>query len=357
MHFRTIAHGASRPLVVGLALFAAACATDSGPAGPSNDDASFARGGQQGPDLRAASAAKERHADRLLRQDGIEGVGVSLAADGKPAVMVFTRHGAVGRIPARLDGIPVTVEVTGRIEAILPQAKPGGGGGGGNPTSRARPVPIGYSIGNAGECSAGTLGARVVSGGIEYVLSNNHVLALENDAAIGSTILQPGRYDTNCASNPGDAIATLSRFEPIQFGGANNTVDAAIARITTPGSVLNSTSGGYGVPGSTPVNAAVNMAVQKCGRTTGCTRGRVTAVNATINVSYTGGVARFVNQVVITATRGGSFSKSGDSGSLIVTDNSAASPVALLFAGSAKTTIGNPISVVLQRMGVSIDGK
>ena len=357
--FHTLARWASRPLVVAFAVFAAACATDSGPSGPSNDDASFARGGQQGPDLRAATAAKERHAARLLGQDGIEGLGVSLTSEGKPSVVVFTRHGAVGRIPAALEGVPVEVVITGRIEAILPQRKPGtpggGGGGGTNPTSKVRPVPVGFSIGNAGECSAGTFGARVQSGNTKYILSNNHVLARENAAPLGSPILQPGRYDTNCSTNLGDAVANLSKFEPIRFGGTNNEIDAAIAVIT--GDVSNATStAGYGIPGSTPVNAAVNMAVQKCGRTTGCTKGRVSAVNATINVSYTGGVARFINQIVITGSRG-AFSKSGDSGSLIVTDNSAASPVALLFAGGQTTTIGNPIGPVLQRMGVTIDGK
>ena len=362
MHFRTIALRATRPLVVGFALFAAACATDSGPSGPSNDDASFARGGLQGPDLRAASAAKERHASRLMRQEGIEGVGVSLTDDGKPAVVIFTRHGAVGRIPAALDGIPVKVEITGRIEAILPRAKPpgtggGNGGGGSNPTSKARPVPVGFSIGNVGECSAGTYGARVVSGTTRYILSNNHVLALQNHASIGSTILQPGRYDTNCATNLGDAIATLSDYEPIQFGGANNTVDVAIARITNVNDVSNATSSaGYGVPNMVTVAASVNQAVQKCGRTTGCTKGTVSAVNATINVSYSDGVARFVNQIVITGKRG-AFSKSGDSGSLIVTDNAAANPVALLFAGGQTTTIGNPINAALSAMGVTIDGK
>ena len=363
MHFRTIALRASRPLVVGFAIFAAACATDSGPSGPSNDEASFARGGQQGPDLRAASAAKERHAERLMRQDGIEGVGVSLTDDGRPAVAVFTRHGAVGRIPSSLEGIPVKVEITGRIEAILPRAKPpgtgggNGGGGGSNPTSKVRPVPVGFSIGNVGECSAGTYGARVMSGTTKYILSNNHVLALQNHAAIGSTILQPGRYDTNCATNLGDAIATLSDYEPIRFGGANNTVDVAIARITNEADVSNSTSSdGYGVPNSQTVAAALNQAVQKCGRTTKCTRGTVSAINATINVSYSDGVARFVNQIVITGKRG-AFSKSGDSGSLIVTDNASANPVALLFAGGQTTTIGNPIDAALNAMGVTIDGK
>jgi hypothetical protein len=350
-----LARAASRSLVVAFAIFAAACATDAGPVTPSNDEASLARGGQQGPDLRAASAAKEKHVDRLLRQSGVEGVGVSLTGDGRPAVVIFTTHGAVGGLPATLEGVPVKVEVTGKIEAILPRAKPGGGGP--NPTSRVRPVPVGFSIGNIGECSAGTFGARVVSGGNKYMLSNNHVLALQNEAPLGSTILQPGRYDTNCATNLGDAVATLSKFEPIKFGGANNTVDAAIAVITTAGTVDNKTTpAGYGTPDSDPVAAQVNQLVQKCGRTTGCTKGTVSAISATINVNYGTGIARFVNQVVITGRRG-PFSKAGDSGSLIVTDNAAANPVALLFAGGQTTTIGNPIGAVLQAMGVTIDGK
>ena len=60
------------------------------------------------------------------------------------------------------------------------------------------------------ECSAGTLGARVKAGAHLYVLSNNHVLALEDDAPIGSDILQPGRYDTNCSTSTDDVIAANS---------------------------------------------------------------------------------------------------------------------------------------------------
>ena len=101
----------------------------------------------------------------------------------------------------------------------------------------------------------------------------------------------------------------------------------------------------------------MNQAVQKCGRTTKCTQGTVAAINATVNVNYgASGIARFVNQVVITGKRG-AFSRSGDSGSLIVTDNAAANPVALLFAGGQTTTIGNPIGPVLQALGITIDGK
>jgi hypothetical protein len=51
----------------------------------------------------------------------------------------------------------------------------------------------------------------------------------------------------------------------------------------------------------------------------------------------------YTNQVQV---EGGSFSAAGDSGSLIVTQNTA-DPVALLYAGSDTNTVGNPVSQVL----------
>ena len=55
----------------------------------------------------------------------------------------------------------------------------------------------------------------------------------------------------------------------------------------------------------------------------------------------------------------GGFSQGGDSGSLIVTydpDNAnEKKPVGLLFAGSSTHTIANPIDLVLDRFGVTID--
>lgn len=96
--------------------------------------------------------------------------------------------------------------------------------------------------------------------------------------------------------------------------------------------------------------------VMKHGRTTQQTKGRVFATNATVNVNCgSPGVARFVNQIVIT----GSFSAGGDSGSLVVLEKGkdARQPVGLLFAGSSSTTIANPIDAVLSRFGVIIDGE
>jgi len=70
------------------------------------------------------------------------------------------------------------------------------------------------------------------------------------------------------------------------------------------------------------------------------------------------GTARFVNQIFVEGRRG-PFIKSGDSGSLLVTDDAAAKPVGLLFAGSSsgKFAIANRIDTVLAEFGVTIDGK
>ena len=47
--------------------------------------------------------------------------------------------------------------------------------------------------------------------------------------------------------------------------------------------------------------AFVGQAVQKCGRTSGFTTGNVQAINVTIQVQYSSGVATFVNQIMTPA--------------------------------------------------------
>ncbi|HXU09740.1 MAG TPA: hypothetical protein VN743_12160, partial [Blastocatellia bacterium] len=59
----------------------------------------------------------------------------------------------------------------------------------------------------------------------------------------------------------------------------------------------------------------------------------------------------YTNQVVINST---TFSAGGDSGSLIVTNNACHQPVALLYAGSSSSTIGNPIGEVLTKLSTAL---
>ncbi len=291
---------------------------------------------------------QERHTKDLMAKEGVVGTAVGDNDEGKNAVLVLLEKPGLGGIPQELEGVPVHPIVTGKIEALKAPGKPAPSF---DPTKWCqRPVYIGVSTGNAGECSAGTIGCRLVGG---YALSNNHVFGLEGKADIGSVILQPGLYDTKCVYNSTNNLGTLALVVPITFTNtANNEVDAAVAvvgddvRQDTP-------PGGYGTPKSAPADAAMNMQVQKYGRTSKLTTGSVRGLNATILVQYDSGVARFVNQIMI---GGGGFSRAGDSGSLIVTQGDC-KPVGLLFAGGSGATFANPIMSVLRATGMAIDGQ
>jgi hypothetical protein len=310
------------------------------------------------PGLAKALAAQAKHTDRLLKVAGVVGTAVGLGADGKAQVQLLTKAAGVRGLPASLDGVPVSVVVTGEIRAIpavaTAPARPSAAGSVNTKSRFTRPVPIGVSTGNAGECSAGTIGARAKSGTTTYALSNNHVYALENTAPLGSNVLQPGRYDLNCASGSNALLGNLSKFVKITFSTtASNKVDAAIAAAPTTNLGRSTPSDGYGTPRATTVPAALNQAVKKYGRTTGLTTGSVVGLNATLNIGYSHGTARFVGQIIIRGN--GQFSRAGDSGSLIV--DSSNRPVGLLFAGSSNGyTIANQIGQVLTALGVSIDG-
>lgn len=326
-------------------------------------------------DLRAAIAAHKRHTDYLMRFPNVVGTAVGHTADGQPAVKVFTKAEGAQGIPDRLEGLPVMVEVTGEIFALKPG--PHGDKGGGSSSSATcttcvlpRPVPIGVSTGNQNECSAGTIGARVTDGSGYYALSNNHVYALENTASLGSKVLQPGLYDTQCVFSSTNVIGQLAKFVRINFNCTcssfscscdptqDNTVDAAIASTTTAMLGNATPFNGYGMPqAGTGVPASLRLAVEKYGRTTLLTQGQVSGVNVTVIVNYGGGLyAEFKNQIQVSSSR--AFIKPGDSGSLLVTADSAHSSVGLLFAGNSSGTMAfaNPIGPVLSGLGVSIDG-
>lgn len=313
--------------------------------------------------LTRAIEVQERHTDELMAKPGVVGTAIGEGQGARPVILVLLEAGGVPGIPDSLEGVPVRPLITGKVYALAkPDGKPGGGKPGGgslSPTDKwPRPVPIGVSTGNKGECSAGTIGCRVKKGSTVYALSNNHVYALENGASIGSEVLQPGLYDTSCAFNADNVIGTLSAFVLIDFSpDANNVIDAAIASTTTGNLGTATPPNGYGIPQSGTTAAALNQAVQKYGRTTGLTKGSVVAINATINIGYSSGTARFVSQTIVYGSRG-AFLKAGDSGSLLVTDPDKA-PVGLLFAGdmSGKYGIANPIDAVLAAFKVTVDDR
>ena len=98
-------------------------------------------------------------------------------------------------------------------------------------------------------------------------------------------------------------------------------------------------------------------AVEKVGRTTGHTTGRISAVEVDgVAVQYDRAVHRFDDQIEIEGNVG-PFSAGGDSGSVIWRSRDRA-PLGLLFAGSstggdggAGVTFANPLSTVLEVLG------
>ena len=240
-------------------------------------------------------------------------------------------------------------------------------------------ITLGTSGGNTNDssgnfCCSGTLGSLVVRGGTYYILSNNHVMALSdggNAVSTGNTgdaITQPGLIEVNCVSASTRPVANLSAFFNLQTGPIPK-IDAAIAQVASGavdtsgdilllGSSLNNGVPNPGAPaagtGLTPAQAIAgphNGAVAKSGRTTGLTCSTILGTSVASSVGYyahcgDANAAFTVNYTDLVSVSGGDFSASGDSGSLIVTQDTAEA-VALLFAGSDTDSVGNPITDVL----------
>jgi len=317
--------------------------------------------------LERAKQVQETYTDTLLAKEAVVGTAVGFDQNYKLVIQVLTAEPNVADIPEELDGISTDEVVTGEFYALgqATGVATADDDQDVDPTARfPRPVPIGVSTGHPG-ISAGTIACRVKDDeGNVYALSNNHVYAKLNTANIGDNVLQPGAYDGG--EYPEDAIGTLFDFEPIVFSGiASNVIDAAIARCSVETLDNDSPADGYGTPRSKTSIARLHHKVQKYGRTTRLTEGRITGVNAIVLVLYynpdydpstgTGGpplkIARFVEQFLVEP--GSDFAQGGDSGSLVVTPSRKA--VGLLFAGSSSYTVCNPIAPILERFDVAID--
>ena len=321
---------------------------------------------------RASGGARALSIDSLAGHGNIQGVAIgggdeiSALAAGTPGDSTLTLYVAepastdemrsvlVESLGVKAAGdIPLKVNVTGVIRAF-PH------------TFKERPSLCGTSVAHQ-KVTAGTQGClcfgrqdprknRVM------ILSNNHVLANSNDAKAGDCVCQPGPADGG--SCPGDKVAVLERFVPLDFSGPN-VVDCATAwawpdRVRVEQVYLSGGKPTFFRTGRTPVEPKVGMAVGKSGRTTQLTKGRIDGLGGSITVSYgTAGVAHFRDAIVIKSAAGkGPFGQPGDSGSLIWQWESGVAPVGLLFAGGSNPatgeqfTMANPIDSVMSALDI-----
>lgn len=309
---------------------------------------------------------QEMYTDALLQKQGVTGTAIGkkwingqetdedailiFVQDKQPADQIVSKStlpqfSERDLIPTEIDGIRTDVIAVGRIVKHIGFKE------------RMRPVKPGYSVGH-GKITAGTIGGIFIDqDGDVVILSNNHVLANENSAKNGDLIYQPGPADSSSNrritgwADPVSRlpyVATLKKF--MRMGKKGNTHDSAIAKIHPkmlsekmvndlyPS--INNRLMGFGVP-------QVGMKVQKCGRTTGHTTGKIIGINASFDVDFDFGNARFEKCVVTTA-----MSQGGDSGSIIQSMDGKA--VALLFAGSDQVTLANPMQIVRDYYGLEL---
>lgn len=282
--------------------------------------------------------AKDLTARALLAIPGVQGVGIGSASPQKRinVYVIELTPEIEEEIPKTIGGYPVRLIESGRFKALTlmkpqlklkPKAEP-------IRTQKVRPAVGGVSIGHY-QITAGTLGA-VING---YILSNNHVLAnastLEHPKAnIGDAILQPGPYDGGVET---DQIATLHSYILLSEA-EQNLVDMAWAKPLNPADVVEGEIYGIGKIAGV-IDPQIDMQVQKSGRTSGLTQGKIIDVNATTTVDYDGVQIQFRDQVITSY-----MMDPGDSGSVgLDMENNL---WGLGFAGSNELTVFNKISNV-----------
>ncbi len=232
---------------------------------------------------------------------------------------------SMGRTPLQLepiDGVP-TMVVRG---SYRPQQWWPWWPGTSSPTNprlgRSDPLNGGVSI-STGYSGSGTLGGivRDRASGRPMLLSNWHVIVTYWGAPRGQPILQPGRDDGGSAA---DAIAELER----DAMAAN--LDAAVAFLNDRRRPSNAQLD-IG-PVTRTGKATLGMIVQKSGRSSGRTYGRVTGIEGVLRMRYNW-VDRQIRRVITIESTGGEVSRPGDSGSWWLASGNG-DAVGLHFAGS-----------------------
>jgi len=342
----------------------------------------------------------EKERQKLLSKEHVVGLGLGYKVkDGKTLrklslVVLVDKKVPISslevkdRIPKQIEGIITDVIETGEFKALtnrrikkkvsilIPLETV-------NRKTIVRPAKGGVSIGHQG-VTAGTLGFTFHDkDGQLLIMSNNHVLANENVAKIGDKIYQPGMFDIteNQLSLDEALIGYLYKFYPVAFLKGNCPISEFITRILNRIAKLIKSRYHWQLKKVDPVNlidaalakplgedvisplildigipegygkAKINDEVEKSGRTTGYTEGRVVLESVTSTVKYRRGLAVFVDQLLIRMNCAG-----GDSGSAIVRKKDK-KIVGLLFAGGAGYTLANRIENINDLLGLGLEIK
>ncbi len=317
-----------------------------------------ASAGDNSRSIRPLAEARAVLEQELIALAGTGIVGVAHSEAERELIVFVEDENVASRVPGSVQGYPVSVEVTGRIEALgapvgdalvyISQDRQG----------EIRPLVGGTSLsawireGPRTIMYAGTLGMVTYD---NRILSNAHVIAMGRDTIdlldLGTPIIQPGSRDGGTLA---DRVGELKAYIPIDFGSSTqNYADAAIASIDTgvsasPGEQFGE-GGSYWIQGWTAVSKGDS--VRKSGRTTGVTTGQVVHTNASVWVTYGDQSAYFVDQIVVSQANW-SFAARGDSGSAVDKNGEF---VGLLFGGSETHTVISKAEHIITGLGIAVE--
>lgn len=278
---------------------------------------------------------KNKISQEYIEKYGLTGVGIGNKISGgiivaQQSIVFFVKKklpiseiSAGQMLPLKLEGFNCDVVEIGEVKASQWYSY------------KIRPAVPGISLGHY-LITAGTFGSVVYKGDQKYILSNNHVLANENECVLGDPIYQPGPCD---GGKPADTIAYLDSFIPLANG---INADCALAKITD-----NSLVSDLGIDGFLADrwgDPEVGQRIYKTGRSSGPTSGLVVYTHADTYCTYRTGVFLikdcFFTQVMIYG---------GDSGSLGRFNKNTAAGLA--FASSISFSCFNYISNVVAALG------
>jgi hypothetical protein len=316
---------------------------------------------------------------QLLRSKQIQAVAFN---EPRREIVVFTRRAmpiskkALKALPQSVEDVDVKYRQGAQEEIGETPPQPFGAppyvvrqsGGSGRYTCGSS-----VSVGNSRE--AGTLGCLVKKGNEIFGLSNNHVTGACNFAGIGLPIVAPGIFDVVPNGLPPFTLGFHHQALNMVSGAPDNVnpksnQDAAIFRIKNVADVTSF----QGVAHDTPTAVAPlvpDLQVEKVGRTTGHTHGRVLSqIYGAFGIPYNAALYGFSGAIyfdplfVITGTGGDLFADNGDSGALITTvDSDTRKGVGIVVGGmidktapGGKLTLALPIKPILDAFGVTLVG-
>ena len=274
---------------------------------------------------------KQKVEDSLLKMKGVVGVGLASMSPERLTIYVENQETAK-KIPLVLLGTETRTIITRVPKFQIERNK------------KTRPALPGISIGHK-STTAGTFGFVVLDKNTKQrlILTNNHVAANFNRAALEDHIYQPGPFD---GGTEDDTIGILLKYREVTSD--NNLIDGAVVRPDNDSDIFDEILGIGKVSGAE--EARPEMTLRKSGRTSGITGGTVLDINATIAIDGAPfGRTVFRDQIVTTA-----MAFPGDSGSVSVSENNRA--VGLISAGSDTITIHNKIRNVARLLNVDIIG-